>query len=86
MRKQLEETISESIKQLPFSSLLSEIECLRDENRTKTLIIKQLIENKVMTCSCNVVNTSRDHANKNNKESANSLENNEKPRNLMKKP
>ena len=30
-----------------------------------------------MTCSCNIVSTSKDHADKNNKESANSLENNE---------
>ena len=30
-----------------------------------------------MTCSCDVVSTSKDHADKNNKESANSLENNE---------
>ena len=57
MKKQLEETIPESTKQLPFSSLRSEIEYLREENRTKTLIIKQLTENKAMTCSCNVVNT-----------------------------
>ena len=42
-----------------------------------------------MTCSCNVVSTSRDHADKNNKDSANSLENNEKPNknlNPTKKP
>ena len=31
-----------------------------------------------MTCSCNVVSPSRDHADR-NKEYANSLENNEKP-------
>ena len=78
IKKQLEETIPESTKQLPFSSLRSEIEYLREENRTKTLIIKQLAENKAMTCSCNVVSTSRDHANENNKESADSLQNNEK--------
>ena len=93
MKKQLEETIPESTKQLPFSSLRSEIEYLREENRTKTLIIKQLTENKAMACSCNVVSTSKDHANKNNKESANSLENNEKSnknlnqtKNLIKNP
>ena len=39
-----------------------------------------------MTCSCNVVSASKDHAAKNNKESANSQENNEKPKNLMKDP
>ena len=55
MKKQLEETIPESTKQLPFSSLRSEIEFLREENRTKAFIIKQLTENKAMTCSCNVV-------------------------------
>ena len=80
MKKQLEETIPESTKQLPFSSLRSEIEYFKEENRTKTLIIKQLTENKSMTssCSCNEVSTSKDHAGKNNKECANSLENNEK--------
>ena len=82
MKKQSEETIPESTKQLPFSSLWSEIEYLREENRTKTLIIKQLTENKSMTsscsCSCNVVSTSKDHADKNSKESVNSLENNQK--------
>ena len=80
MKKQSEETIPESTKQLPFSSLWSEIEYLREENRTKTLIIKQLTENKSMTssCSCNVVSTSKDHADKNSKESVNSLENNKK--------
>ena len=78
IKKQLEETFPESTKQLPFSSLRSEIEYLREENRTKTLIIKQLAENKAMTCSCNVASTSRDHANENNKESADSLQNNEK--------
>ena len=31
-----------------------------------------------MTCSYNVVSTSRDHANENNKESADSLQNNKK--------
>ena len=31
-----------------------------------------------MTCSCNVVSTPREHANKNNKQSASSLQNNEK--------
>ena len=93
MKKQLEETIPESTKQLPFSSLRSEIEYLRKENCTKTLIIKQLTENKAMTCSCNVFSTSKDHADKNNKESANNLENNEKSnknlnptKHLMKKP
>ena len=75
MKRQLEETIPESTKQLPFSSLRSEIEYLSEENRTKTIIIKQLTENKATTCSCNVA---RDHANKNNKESAKSLQNNEK--------
>ena len=59
MKKQLEETIPESTKQLTFSSFRSEIEYLREENRTKTLIIKQLTENKAMTCSCNVVRTTR---------------------------
>ena len=49
MKKQLEETILESTKQLPLSSLQSEIEYFREENRTKTLIIKQLTENKAMT-------------------------------------
>ena len=46
-----------------------------------------------MTCSCNVVSISKDHADKNNKESANSLENNEKSnknlnqtKNLIKNP
>ena len=80
MKKQLEETIPESTKQLPFSSLRSEIEYLREENRTKSLIIKQLTENKSMTssCSCNVVSTSKDHVDKNSKESVNSLENNKK--------
>ena len=39
---------------------------------------KQLTQNKAMACSCNVFSTSRDHADKNDKESANSLENNEK--------
>ena len=80
MKKELEETIPESTNQLPFSSLRSEIKYLREENRTKTLIIKQLTENKSMTssCSCNVVSTSKDHADKNSKESVNSLENNEK--------
>ena len=42
-----------------------------------------------MTCSCDVVSTSKDHADKNNKESANSLENNEtsnKNLNPSKKP
>ena len=42
-----------------------------------------------MTCSCNVVNTSKDHANKNTKKSLNSLENNEKSNknlNQTKKP
>ena len=39
MKKQLEETISEPTKQLPFLSLRSEIEYLREENRIKTLII-----------------------------------------------
>ena len=39
---------------------------------------KQLTENKATTCSCNVFSTSRYHANKNDKESANTLENNEK--------
>ena len=58
MKKQLEETISESKKQLPFSSLQSEVEYLREENRTKSIIIKQLTENKAMTCSCNEVSTS----------------------------
>ena len=78
-KKQLEETIPESTKQLPFSSLRSEIEYLREESRTKILIIKQLTENKAMTSSCNIVSTSKDHADKINKESANSSENNEKP-------
>ena len=66
MKKQLEETTPESTKQLPFSFLRSEIEYLREENRTKSLIIKQLTENKSMTssCSCYVVSTSKDHANK----------------------
>ena len=40
-----------------------------------------------MTCSCNVSSYSKDHADKNNKESANSLENNEKSNlNQTKKP
>ena len=89
MKNQLEETIPESTKQLPFSSSRSEIEYLRQENRTKILIIKQLTENKAMTCSCNVSSYSKDHADKNNKESANSLENNEKSNkdlNSTKKP
>ena len=88
MKKQLEETIPESTKQLAFSSLRSEIEYLREQNRTRTLVIKQLTENKAMTYSCNVVSTSKDHADK-NKESANSLENNEisnKILNQTKKP
>ena len=85
MKKQLEETIPESTKQLPFSSLRSEIEYFKEENRTKTLIIKQLTENKSMTssCSCNEVSTSKDHAGKNNKECANSLENNEKSNKIL---
>ena len=83
MKKQLEETIPESTKQLPFSSLRLETEYLREENRTKSLIIKELSENKAMTCSCIVVSSSRDHANKNNKESANSLQNNEKSNNNL---
>ena len=37
-------------------------------------MIKQLTE--AMTCSCIPASSPRDHANKNNKESANSLENN----------
>ena len=41
MKKQLEETITESTKQLSFSFLRSEIEYLREENRTETLMIKQ---------------------------------------------
>ena len=89
IKKQLEETIPESTKQLPFSSLRSEIEYLREENGAKTLIIKQSTENKAMTFSCNVVSTSKDHADKNIKESANSLENNEKSNknlNQTKKP
>ena len=76
--KQLLETIPDSTKQLPLSSLRSEIEHLREENRTKTLIIKQFTENKAMTCSYNVVSTSKGHVDKNNKEYVNSLENNEK--------
>ena len=85
MKKQLEETIPESTKQLPFSSLRSEIEYFKEENRTKTLIIKQLTENKSITssCSCNEVSTSKDHAGKNNKECANSLENNEKSNQIL---
>ena len=85
MKKQLEETIPESTKQLPFSSLRSEIEYFKEENRTKTLIIKQLTENKSITssCSCNEVSTSKDHAGKNNKECANSLENNEKSNKIL---
>ena len=85
----MEENIPESTKQLPFLSSRSEKEYRREENRTKTLIIKQLTENKAMTCSCNVVNTSKDHANKNTKKSLNSLENNEKSNknlNQTKKP
>ena len=39
---------------------------------------KQLTENKAVACGCNVFSTSRNHANKNNEKSANSLENNEK--------
>ena len=40
-----------------------------------------------MTCTCNVVSISKDHADKNNKESPNSLENNEKSNlNQTKKP
>ena len=86
IKKQLEETIPESTKQLAFSSLRSETECLREENRTKTLIIKQLTENKaMMTCSCNVVSTSRGHANK-NKEAANSLQKSNKNLNPTKTP
>ena len=81
MKKQLEETILESTKQLPFSSLPSEIEYPREENRTKILIIKQLTENKAMTCDCSVFSTSRNHADKSNTEPANSLENNEKSNN-----
>ena len=42
MKKQLEETITESTKQLSFSFLRSEIEYLIEENRTETLMIKQL--------------------------------------------
>ena len=38
--KTVRRTIPESTKQLPFSSLRSEIEYPREENRTKTLIIK----------------------------------------------
>ena len=34
-----------------------------------------------MACSCNVFSTSRNHADKSNKEPANSLENNEKSNN-----
>ena len=63
MKKQLEETILESTKQLPNLSLRSEIEHLKEENRAKTLIIKQLNENKPMNSSLNVVSTPRNHAN-----------------------
>ena len=62
--EKIEENIPESTKQLPFLSSRPEIEYRREENRNKTLIIKQLTENKAMTCSCNVVNTSKDYANK----------------------
>ena len=46
--------------------------------RLKWSGFRQLTENKAMKCSPNIVSTSKDHADKNNKESANSLENNEK--------
>ena len=36
-----------------FASLQSEINYYREENRDKTLIIKQLIENKSVACNCN---------------------------------
>ena len=75
MKKQLEKAIPESTKHLPLSILQSEIEYLREENHTKTLIIKQVTEKKAITCSWNVIITSRDHANRNNIESANSLQN-----------
>ena len=59
----------------------SKIEYLREENRTKTPIIKQLTENKAVSCGCFVVSTPRDHADK-NKESVNSLESNERSNDL----
>ena len=84
MKKQLDKAIPESLKHLPYSILRSEIEYLREENHTNTLIIKQLTENKAMTCSCNVISTSRYHAEKNNKESANSLQNSKKSKKNLK--
>ena len=78
MKKQLEEIIPESTKQLPLLSLRSEIEYLREENRTKTIIIKQLTRNKAINYSLNVVSTPRNHTDESNKKSTNSPENNEK--------
>ena len=52
IKKQLEEieSIQEPVRQ---TSLQSEIEYLREENRSKTLIIKQLTEIKPLTNNCN---------------------------------
>ena len=62
----------ESLTATSFASLQSEIHYYRDENRDKTLIIKQLIENNTIACNCNnfkydVLN------NKENEESGNYL-------------
>ena len=43
----------ESLTATSFASLQSEIHYCREENRDKTLIIKQLIENNTIACNCN---------------------------------
>ena len=63
---------TESLTATSFASLQSEIHYYREENRDKTLIIKQLIENDTIACNCNnfkydVLN------NKENEESGNYL-------------
>ena len=62
----------ESLAATSFASLQSEIHYYREENRDKTLIIKQLIENNTIACNCSsfkydVLN------NKENEESSNYL-------------
>ena len=62
----------ESLTATSFASLQSEIHYYREENRDKTLIIKQLIESNTIACNCNnfkydVLN------NKENEESGNCL-------------
>ena len=62
----------ESLTATSFASLQSEIHYYREENRDKTLIIKQLIENNTIACKCN--NFKYDILNnKENEESSNYL-------------